>query len=174
MEKQELKKTWSEILKTINETNSDNAYDSIVSFYQHTRELHNQLDKIKKIPIQKPTPTKPSFIEKVFQHKKAKEIQGNARKTQEERQEEKDKFCRLIASIPYMQTYGYVRAKNGEQITKDNVLSAGAIGYGLLPISKFESMKDTDPKAYGTITNQIVRFIEGSKLRFNKVNTDWF
>ena len=126
----------------------------------------------KKIPIQKPT--KPSFIEKVFQHKKAKEIQGNARKTQEERQEEIDKFCRLIASIPYMQTYGYVRAKNGEQITKDNVLSAGAIGYGLLPISKFESMKDTDPKAYRTITNQIVRFIEGSKIRFNKVNTDWF
>ena len=73
-----------------------------------------------------------------------------------------------------MQTYGYVRAKNGEQITKDNVLSAGAIGYGLLPISKFESMKDTDPKAYRTITNQIVRFIEGSKIRFNKVNTDWF
>ena len=68
---------------------------------------------------------------------------------------------------------GYIRAENGEQITKDNVLSCGAIGYELSPISKFESLKDSDPKAYHTIANQIVVFIKRSKKSFNNVSVDW-
>lgn len=170
MLRQNVKKTWNEILKVINETNNENAYDSIVSFYQLTRELNEQLDEIKKIPVQ--MPKKPSFLTKVFQPKKAIERQEKALKAQEQKGK-KDDFCAFVSRIPYMQKYGYVRAKNGEQITKDNVLSAGAIGYGLLPISKFEALKDSDPKAYNTIANQIVVFIKRSKKSFNNVSVDW-
>ncbi len=164
MEKQELKKICDEILNIIDQTNNSNVYETIISFFTLTSQLHDRLDEIQNIPVKQ---TSPTFWIRVFHKKKAEEIDNIIR----EQERQKRGLCQSILRAG-RQEFGYNRTKEGEIITKDKVFFGGICGLNTLPVTKWEECKKTDPTVYNTIASQMTRFVKSYELAFKLVY--WF
>lgn len=163
MEKQELKMICSQISELIKKTNNANVYDNIIVFLNLTSQLYDCRDEIDVIPIAQ---QKPNFLTRIFNRKKAKEIEDVIR----EQKEEKANLYKAIANAGRWEQ-GFNRTKKGEKVTKDNVFFGARIhGPISQPISSFEKYKNTEPTIYNAIASQMTCFMKNFEGSFDNVN----
>lgn len=153
----------SQISELIKKTNNENVYDNIITFFNLTSPLYDHRDEIDEIPIAQQNP---SFLTRIFNRKKAKEIEDVICK----QKEEKSNLYKAIVNAGRWEQ-GFNRTKKGEKVTKENVFFRTKInGSAYLPISNFEKHKDTTPTIYNAIASQMTCFMKNFEGSFDNVN----
>ncbi len=164
MKKDELKKICSDISEIIQQTNNENVYDNVITFFNLTSSLHDRLDEIQAIPVAAKDPT---WLQRLFKRKWSKKIDQDI--AEQERQ--KRGLCQAISNAGRYK-FGYNRTKEDETVTKDNVFFGGICGLTTLPVTKWEKCKNSDPTVYNTIASQMTRFVKSYEQAFKLVY--WF
>ena len=164
MEKQALKEICSQIRELIKQTNNENVYDNIITFFNLTSPLYDCRDDIEALPIAQQKPT--SFM-RFFNRKKAEKIDESVR----DQEEEKSLLCKAISNSGRWLA-GHNRTNKGEEVTKDKVYFGGIQNLGEFPIAKWEEFKVGSPRTYEIIARQMVDFMKSKKEGFQQIN--WF
>lgn len=163
MEKEELKLICSEITELIKETNNENVYDNIITFFNLTSPLYDCRDDIESLPIAQEKPT--SFT-RFFNRKKAEKIDECVR----DQEEEKSLLCKAISNSGRW-VAGHNRTNDGEEVTKDKVyFGLRSYGDGWYPITEFEKYRTSNPKIYNAVASQMTQFIKNFAEGFGKTN----
>ena len=164
MKTEELKKTCSEVVDLIEQTNLSNVYENIVTFFQATSLLYDRRSEIDAIPLKQKAP---SFWMRVFCKDKAKQLD----ETVGELWRQKLALLQAIKNCGRNMSWNN-RTRQGEDVTKYNIYFGGIQNLGEFPIAKWEEFKVGSPRTYEIIARQMVEFMKNKKDSFQQIN--WF